>query len=153
MKTAYIEEMNYVMSLLGSDDIAEEDIEASVFAYTKDSMLARRLIDCIPEAFGIILIGHMSINLNLPKTFSAKAKNGQWLEFEFNVEPIFVDAIKIAAEMFHTGPRSVFKNIASRSAMVNTVNRALNQAQSLNGATLSGPALIGIPAEIYLPKA
>jgi hypothetical protein len=33
-----------------------------------------------------------------------------------------------------------------------TVNKALNQGVSLDGATLSGPALVGIPAELYLPK-
>jgi hypothetical protein len=64
-------------------------------------------------------------------------------------EPIFQLATELAVEVYHNGPRELFKTIASRSAVITTINKALNAGGSLEGATLSGPALIGIPAEFY----
>jgi hypothetical protein len=139
-------------SILGSDGITDEEIESKVLALVQDSMLARRLIDWLPEAFGIIFVPHIA-KVNLPTTFSAKSKDGNWIEFKFDVEPIFESAARLGMEMYNSGPRSTFRNIVSRSSTVDAVNRALNQGESLEGATLSGPALIGVPAEVYIPQA
>ncbi|WP_434026802.1 hypothetical protein [[Pseudomonas] boreopolis] len=138
------------IAIIGSDGISAEEIETNVLALAKDPMLARRLIDWLPETFGIVFVPHLA-NVNLPTTFSAKSSRGKWMEFEFKVEPIFPIALRFSMEIFHSGPRSTFSNIALRSSMVAVVNRALNEGASLDGATLSGPALIGIPAETYLP--
>jgi hypothetical protein len=137
--------------VLGTDGISEEEIESKVFAFAQDSILARRLIDWLPEAFGIIFIPHIA-RVNLPTTFSAKSKDGKWIEFKFCVEPIFEGAVRLGMEMYHSGPRSTFSNIVSRSSTVNAVNQALNQGDTIEGATLSGPALIGVPAEVYMPQ-
>jgi len=100
----------------------------------------------------MVLISHMD-QVTLPTTFSAKNKRGDWIELDLSVEPIFHSAIRLATHMFHNGPQSTFSNIAGRSALLGAVNRALNEGRSLKGATLSGPALISIPAETYLPPA
>jgi len=97
----------------------------------------------------MVLVSHMD-TVTLPMTFQAMNRRGIWVEFDLDVEPIFQSAIRLATQMYHDGPRHIFANIASRSAVLGVVNRALQDGESLNGAILSGPALVGIPAETYV---
>jgi hypothetical protein len=139
------------IAIIGRDGISEEHMEALVLDLTQDSMLARRLIDWLPEAFAMVFIPHLA-TVNLPTTFSARTRSGKWMEFEFQAEPIFAAAVRIGMDMYHSGPKNTFKNVVVRSSIVDAVNKALNDNVSIHGATLSGPALIGIPAETYLSK-
>lgn len=139
------------IAIIGRTGLTENEIESEVLALAQDQMLARRLIDCVPEAFGIVLAAHISSELILPTEFSAKSKDGEWQWFKFEVEPVFGAAFKLAQHTFHHGPREVFQNLAVRSAMLNTVNNLLNAGGKIEGAVLSGPVMLGIPAEIY-PK-
>lgn len=138
-----------VIAIIGTSGIESEQIERDVRALVSDDMTARRLIDWIPEAFGIVLVMHISDKVILPKTFSARSTTGKWVVLPFKYEPIFVTVVQIAQTMYHEGPREVFQNISLRSAMTDTVNNALNAGVSLDGACMSGPALLGIPADIY----
>lgn len=124
-------------------------VEAEMLALVGDDALARRLIDWIPEAFGAVLIGHMKLGISLPKTFTAKDSHGLWREFSFSAEPIFVKAVEAASVIYHEGPREVFVALAPSGSMVDAVNRALNAGADLSGASLAGPAMLGIPAETY----
>jgi hypothetical protein len=142
------EKIHRAISVLGVDGISESDIESRILAIAGDTMSARRLIDWIPEAFAAVLIPHVG-KVNLPKTFSAKARSGKWIEFEFAREPVFVNAVPMAMDMYHSGYRAAFKIIVGRSSMLDVVNKALNAEASIDGATLSGPAMLGIPAEVY----
>jgi hypothetical protein len=137
--------------IMGRSGIGQDEIEAEVLAIAGDKMLARRLIDCIQEAFGLVLVSHMSSELILPTNFSAKTEKGEWLQFKWAVEPVFIAGFEAGQRIFHNGPWDVFQNIALRSAMLNTVNNLLNAGGEIEGAVLSGPAMLGIPAEIY-PK-
>jgi hypothetical protein len=148
MLTIPIDQLHQTIALLGSDGITEDEVEAGVAAFAQDPMTARRLIDWIPEAFGLVLVSHLGKILP-PKTFGAKASDGKWVEFDLKAEPIFIDTLSLAIEVYHSGPRSTFSNIALRSSMLGAVNEALNAGVSIDGAVLSGPALIGIPAEVY----
>jgi hypothetical protein len=65
-------------------------------------------------------------------------------------EPIHASAMRTALEMLHSGPRESFERIMRRSSILAVVNKALNAGESINGMTLSGPAFIGIPAEVYI---
>jgi hypothetical protein len=143
-----VETIRQVIAILGAEGITDGEVEAGVAALVQDKMVARRLIDWIPEAFGLILVSHMG-KFNLPTSFSAKAADGSWVKFGFKTEPIFGEALQLGAEIYHSGHRNLFGNIASRGSMVAVVNNALNAGASLEGSTLSGPALIGIPAETY----
>lgn len=143
-------QLEEVAAIVGAAGVDDEALEPRVAMLVQNSMLARRLIDWLPEAFGMVLVSHMDA-VTLPTTFSVKNKRGDWVELDLSVEPIFHSAIRLATHMFHNGPRDMFSNIALRSALVVAVNRALNEGRSLKGAVLSGPALLGIPAEIYLP--
>lgn len=151
MLTVSDAQLEQVAMLMGAESPDDEHLEFRVATLVQDPMLAKRLISWLPEAFGIVLITHID-SVILPKTFSAKSKRGKWVEIDLGAEPIFRSAVQLATHMYHNGPRSVFSNIATRSAMVDAVNRALNEVRSIQGATLSGPALVGIPAEIYLSK-
>ena len=141
-------DLDRVVELIGSNALAEDAIERQVLALVGDPKIARRAIDWIPEAFALVVVGHMA-KVNLPTTFSAKGQDGAWHQFPLSAEPIFAQAVRKAAETFHHGPRDVFGAVAKRSGILGAVNKALNAGQDINGATLSGPALIGIPAETY----
>lgn len=124
-------------------------VEAEILSLVGDEVLARRLIDWIPVAFGAVLIRHMELGLELPQTFTAKDLQGRWHEFPFSAEPIFVEAVNAASGYYHEGPRDVFAALAPAGCMVDAVNRALNAGADLTGASLAGPAMLRIPAEAY----
>lgn len=135
--------------VIGTAGLEEEEIERRVRGLVDDDMTARRLIDWIPEAFGMVMALHISLKITLPTKFSAKSRNGKWLRFALTDEPIFNSALRLAEKMHHEGPRETFLNISGRSSLILTIDKALNEGVSVEGARFSGPALIGIPAEIY----
>ena len=148
MLTITTEQVHRTVAILGEGDRRDTEIEIAVARFAPDRMTVHRLIDWIPEAFGIVLLPHVA-DVILPTTFSAQASDGTWKEFAFEREPIFAEAVRIAMEMYDGGPRSAFSHIAKRSAVIDSVNTALNAGKSLAGAKVSGPALLGIPAELY----
>jgi hypothetical protein len=113
-----------------------------------DELLARRAIDWLAEAFGLVLIQH-SAAIELPRTFKALNCHGEWQEIPFNAEPVFGQALRLGTTIYHEGPRELFSKIALRSALLGVVNKALNSGVDLNGTKLSGPAMLGLQAEIY----
>ena len=151
MLTVPIDAIHKAVAILGSEGISDGDVESGIASFADNKLVARRLIDCIPEAFGIVLASHVG-RINLPSTFSARLKSGNWKSFEFAVEPVFDLSLRIAADMYHAGDRATFGNVAKRSSIIVALNNALNSGASIEGATLSGPALIGVPAETYEAK-
>lgn len=141
-------QLQQAIALIAQEGLGDDDIEQRMTALATEPMLARRLIDWLPEAFGLVLVSHMD-GVELPTRFSASDRNGRWHEFEFAAEPIFAPAMNLAMQMYQAGPRQSFARIAQRSSIVDAVSRALEQCGSLEGTRLSGPALVGIPAEIY----
>lgn len=141
-------DLDKVIELIGSSSLTEDDIERQVLALLGDSEIARRAIDWIPEAFALVVVDHMA-KVKLPTTFSAKGRDGVWHQIPLSAEPIFTQAVHKATETFHQGPRDLFVAIARRSGVLGSVNQALSGGHDIDGATLSGPALIGIPAETY----
>ncbi len=137
--------------ILGDPHLGEAEIEARMLALAKSPMTARRLVDCVPESFGLLLIAHLGAldPSGLPQHFSARDATGGWRSFPFSAEPIFAASGLLAARMLHNGPRAKFETIAKRSALLASVNKALNAGADLSRARLSGPALIGAPAEFY----
>lgn len=140
------------IEILGADNIGAAEIDSRVSTLVNDPLTIRRLVDWPPEAFGLVLISH-AWKVNLPKTFTAFDSRRRPKEFSFDCEPVFAASVVIAQEMYHNGPRDLFKAVSLRSAMLGTINNALESGASVDGGTLSGPCLIGIPAETYqLPK-
>ena len=91
------------IDILATANISDAEIETRVAALSPDAMTARRLVDWIPEAFGLVLIFHWPDGPTPSKTFSARDKDGNWHNFECNREPIFGPALRIGAELHHQG--------------------------------------------------
>jgi hypothetical protein len=134
--------------LLGDATLSAEEVESSLRGLVKDPTLARRLIDWIPEAFAYALVSH-SWNVKLPKRFKVENRQGDWESFEFQCEPCFASAIRAGLDMYHSGPREQFGRIASKSATLASINKALNAGAEINGAELGALKMFGIPAEFY----
>ena len=149
MQTVSRELVERAARQLADTTLSDEEREREVLGLAGHAELARRLIDLIPEAFGLVLIGHMNL-VELPRTFSARASDGSWHEFPFSADPIFAMAAELATDTYHHGPRDLFVPLAASSSMVDAVNSALNAGADPKGALLSGPALNGVPAETYL---
>lgn len=139
------------IDIIGAGSFTDGQIEEKVLALAGDAMTARRLIDWIPEAFGVALARRLG-KVTIAKTFSAKNAQGKWKSIPMTAEPVFVVALEAALKMYQEGPREKFINVARRSSIFNAINNALNAGASLDGAAMSGPALIGIPAEVYPAK-
>ena len=123
---------------------AERELRAQSIAGSVD--LARRALDWLPEAFGLVALSRIN-GLDLPTTFSAKCIDGSWREFPLSAEPIYVQAADLAHD-----PTVPFRAVAEQSSCVNAVDNALNSGASLHGSKISGPALVGISAETYLSR-
>ena len=136
------------IEIIGEEGISDEEIEERVLALAKDAMFARRLIDWLPEILGAVAVGHMG-KVNLVDTFSAKTKQGKWKSIPMKAEPIFVQGIKLAQDTWHHGWTGVHERVAFRSAIMRSAGQVIDAGQSLDGVTTSGPAWIGIPADIY----
>lgn len=136
------------IEIIGTEGISNEEIEERVLQLTKDAMLARRLIDWLPEILGAVTLSHMG-KVNFLDTFSAKTKQGKWKNIPMKAEPIFVQGIKLAQETWHRDWNEVHERVAFRSAILKSAGQLLDAGESLDGVTTSGPALLGIPAEIY----
>jgi len=137
-----------VVDILGSGSSSEDEIEDEVLNLIGDDILARRVLDWVPEAFGALLLGHID-GLTLPTTFSVCSRDSTWRELPFSAEPIFAQALRFAMQLAHGGAGGVFEAVAKRSSLLAAVNNALNTGKSPGQIVLSGPAFVGIPAEVY----
>lgn len=140
------------IAVFGEGERSDDQIEAQMLALAGDPTTARRLVDVVPEAFGLLLIAHIPAcaEVAMPDGFQAQAADGRWHVFPWEREPLFALAAQAAARMFHEGPRARFQAIATRGSMIAAVDNALNQETDLAGSTLGAPAFIGLPAELYL---
>ena len=141
------------VEILGTDGISEEEIETKIGVLVSDEITFRRLRDCIPEAFGIVLASHLPYKIELPTSFFAMNQSEEWQSIPLGDEPVFVEAINIAQHIFHNGPRSCFQNISEMSGITHAINSTLNAGGSLEGSALRGPQMLGIPAELYCAPA
>ncbi|NUO76824.1 MAG: hypothetical protein HOQ32_12520 [Lysobacter sp.] len=148
------DEVERAVLVFGEGERSDRRIEADMRALAGDAMTARRLVDVVPEAFGLLLIAHIPAcaGVVMPDGFQAQDADGRWHEFPWEREPVFAQAAQIAARMFHEGPRARFQAIATRGSMIAAVNNALEQESDLADSTLGAPAFLGLPAELYLER-
>lgn len=143
--------VDHAIHAFGQGERSEDAIENEILALAGHPLTARRLIDAIPEAFGLVLVAHIPAcaGMALPSSFSVRSADGEWHSIACEREPVFALAAVAATRMYHDGPRDRFRAIASRASIVNVVSQALDQVDSLDGASMAGPAFDGIPAELY----
>ena len=137
--------------ILASEHLSEKDREARIDELTSDSVLSARLLNFIPEAFAYAFIPHLpdGAKVAMPTDFSVRCATGDWKSVPLSSEPIFLLAVQLGMQLFHHGPRVDFTAIVSRSAMLECVNKLLNNGESLAGANMSGLAFNGVYAEDY----
>jgi len=139
------------IEVFGQGERTDRAIEADMRALAGHPLTARRLVDVIPEAFGLVLVAHIPgcAGMEMAQTFSARSADGEWHSIPCEREPLFALAAAAAMRMYHDGPRDRFRAIATRASIVHAVSQALDQTDSLEGASMAGPAFNGLPAELY----
>ena len=140
--------LEQVVVLLGSENIEEAQIESEIIGIAGDPMFARRLIDWTPEAFGAVVVAHMG-RVIFTNEFSARTSEGRSIDFPVSAEPIYGLALTMAQARIHGGWDVTCQRVAERSSVFQSATALIHGGGSLDGAVSSGPALIGIPAEIY----
>jgi len=103
--------------------------------------LAERFVAFMPLAFGRVVISKIG-DVSFTSNYKVKEQNQ---EFALNEEPIYCLAYKLAIESYEKGiiEREIFSAIATRSAELNSVNKALNAGEDINGAKFSTILLFG----------
>jgi hypothetical protein len=129
---------DYFANALGKDD---EVIVQEMVRRGEPLEVAERVVVFLPIAFGRVVISHMA-NVTFSEEFKVRETNqfGSLLN-----EPIYVEALKLACESYHSGtiPREVFTAIATRSHEIDAVNKALNESVDINGAKFSPVVIFG----------
>ncbi len=97
---------------------------------TEDS---ERLVAFLPIAFSRVVIAHIG-KVSFTTDYRVK-ETGEICSL--SDEPIFVEALKLATESYHSGPvpRESFSAVALRSPELDAVNKALNAGEDINGAS------------------
>ncbi len=103
--------------------------------------VAERFVAFMPIAFGRVVINKIG-NVTFTSSYKVDEQNG---EFSLVEEPIYRLAYELATESYDKGvlEREVFSAIATRSAELNAVSKALNSGEDINDATFSTLRLFG----------
>lgn len=143
------EVLKLISDLMASEGYPNAKSEQEISTLAGELGLAKRATEWLPEAFGHVLISHIS-GVILPMTFHVKDVNGYWHELPFTAEPLVRDAIELGVEAIDLGLGNIVAKISLRSSIVAAVNSALNSGTDISGAKISGPAFVNLSAEMYL---
>jgi len=140
-----------VADILGAQEHVDEQVTQRVAEFVARPITVQRLIDVIPEAFGLVLISRMPETRNtlIPNTFLVLDNFGDWNELPMWFEPIFDMALSKAKHTFDNGPRTTVENNCNRSVLISALSAALNANASLDGAAFAPPAFLDLPASLY----
>lgn len=102
---------------------------------------SERLVAFLPIAFGRVVIAHIG-KVSFTTDYRVK-ETGK--TYSLSDEPIFVEALKLAAEGYHSGlfSRESFTAVALRSPELDAVNKALNDGTDINGASFQTVEFFG----------
>lgn len=145
MPTPY--EALYSIAQLSVSDVTESEYKRLAADVVGDPHLARRIIEWLPEACGLMLIGHMD-GVGLPTTFEARDRAGEWKSFPLSRDPIVADALEFASRIIHDGPTYLFEGLAMQIVVLGRMDRALNAGESLEGTILPPPRMRSVYAEM-----
>lgn len=138
-------------SILASPDLNEDEIEQKVLELSNDALLARRLIDWIPEIFGYVMILR-GYEISPPDKFFAKNKSGEWEAFEFKLEPCLEPAFRLASELFYAEDKEAFNRIFCLSSTFGLLKQVLEAGGEVKDTEFKALTMVGIPAEFYRSK-
>ena len=133
---------------LADASLTNEEVEFRALDAAGDAMLARRVLDWIPEVFGFVYASH-HWKIELPKEFSVWDKYGDRKAFDLKVEPLFVPILELAMEAIHGEDLNKFDCVAGQSSICNAARKALEENVDLEGARFDSLEFNAIPAEQY----
>ncbi|MEK0268039.1 hypothetical protein QT383_19835, partial [Stenotrophomonas rhizophila] len=96
LPTPSAEAFELALTLLGREDVDEEQAERALLALGSEHGPMRRLLVWLPEAFAMALIGHMELGVLLPRTFTASDAQGELHELPLDREPVFAAGLQRA---------------------------------------------------------
>ncbi len=149
MRSIDIKTIENSVVIIGNDSLDDDEVEKQILKLCANEKDMRRIVDFVPEAFGYVLRSHMKQAVVLSNKFGARDKEGEFVMIDLALEPIWKDAIMLGQKLYQEGPRDLFKSVSLKSAVINTVNNALNGGANLDGATISPTMMLGIMAEDY----
>ena len=123
---------------------SEGDMLSALSKRDVEDATAQTLVTLVPLAFGRVLIAHIA-NIEMSSEFDVMV-DGSVVTRTLNSEPIFVEALRLAAAMYHSGPQELFEPAATFSAELGAVNKALSAGEDLNRASLRRPVFWGFDA-------
>lgn len=148
LQTLTEDDVMWAALILGDESIDQDEMERRLLERFDDPITVRRLADCIPEAFGLVLISQIG-TMHDQGLFGARNAQGKVSWAKRSIEPVFALAKTVAQKLCVNGQHDVFSRISLRSAAVNSINDLLNAGGKVDGTVYSGPVSLGIPAEIY----
>ncbi len=102
---------------------------------------AERLVAFLPIAFGRVVIAHIG-EMDLSDEYLVTETNSRHSLLN---EPVYTSALAFATGAYQSGilSRDCFSAVATRSAELSAVNRALNKGADLHGASMGPVVLFG----------
>lgn len=131
--------------LADSDTETEEDIVRGLCESGVKWIVAEKLAVLVPIAYGRVLLAHHA-KLTFSDTFQIYSGE-ELVSRALETEPIFRAACLLASDMYHNGPRSLFKPASAWSAEVIAVSSALSAGANLSRGTLSAPTFFRVNAD------
>ncbi|WP_155755074.1 hypothetical protein [Burkholderia pseudomultivorans] len=80
MKPVSVDTVLAAAEILGAHPHVDDETEQRVRALVDDDLTMRRLVDIIPEAFGLVVASHLpsASGMTLPDSFSVQDESGTW---------------------------------------------------------------------------
>ena len=105
--------------LAGGPELEDDEVVARLLAQRLSEHVARVAVTMVPIAFGRVLLSERG-HTQTSGTFHVQDAGGNWIPFEFAVQPAFVEATQLAVTARHrnTIDRETFEAIGERSVEV-----------------------------------
>ena len=119
-------------------DVDEDRQVAALRRSGFDEGQARRLLAFLPMAFSRPILEELGI-VDFASNITANRPDGTFLNAELMRQPEYVQGLKVARNHRSKGvmDHEVYKLIASSSADLNAVDKALNEGADVTGATIA----------------
>ncbi len=125
-------------------EVTDETMVAAFERSTNTRIDPWKVATLVPLAFGRVLLAHMNV-VDPPKTFVLSSDVSESEERSLQDEPVFLCALQLAVQIFHSGPRELFERAALHGPEVRAINQALNAGNDIAGAKFN-PTTITCPS-------
>jgi hypothetical protein len=119
-------------------DRPDAEIVRALVAQGADPVLAEKLVDYVPIAFGRPVLERLGVRASEEGVLLIGSKERR---FRLMTDPVFADAVALAREAYTRGsmPGDVFRAVVMRGAELRAVNEALTAGAKAQDLSLSAP--------------